>query len=462
VTVTADEAEPESRYDDLLREIARASERMPAPAGSVLAPGSLFQGKLRVVRPLGEGGMGKVYEVEHELTKHRRALKVLHPGASADAVARFVREASAAARIGSPHVAETFDAGRLAGGEPYLLMELLEGETLEQRLRRRGPLDPGELATLIHQACEGVQAAHDAGIIHRDLKPENLFVEMRQGQPFVKILDFGISKFEEGKTGAPGITRLGSVMGTPYYMSPEQMLGTGPIDARADVYALGVVLFECACGERPFDALSIEHLAILIHGRKTAPLRQRRPSLPSTFCEIVERAMAAKPEHRFQSARALGDALAPMRTVTLRPLSSRGGVGLPPRATPGAEGRSGQSVRRARRSRGLLAMGAAAIAVACGSLWVAMRTPIAPAAVTPRSISSRSGAALSGAARIDVASPPVAPVGVRPLAAAPDGIDAPSLPSPVRPSARPAAPAPPSSVRSRAEQNGLVNDNPFQ
>jgi serine/threonine protein kinase len=312
-----DDREPESVYDDLLRGIARASLRTPAPPASGLVPGSIIAGKFRVVRPLGVGGMGKVFEVEHQLTKHRRALKVLHPGASADSVERFVREASAAARIGNPHVAETFDAGTLESGAPYLLMELLDGETLEERLRRQGPIAPGELATLIHQACEGMQAAHEAGIIHRDLKPGNLFIEVREGQPFLKILDFGISKFDESKTGAPGITQGDAVMGTPCYMSPEQT-GGSPIDARTDIYALGVILYECACGQRPFQAASVQRLAVLIHTGRAIPLGQRAPSLPHVFCEIVARAMATRPDQRFESARALANALVPLRTRAVR------------------------------------------------------------------------------------------------------------------------------------------------
>jgi serine/threonine protein kinase len=313
-----DDCEPESRYDDVLRAIARASVRAPAPSESALIAGSLIAGKFRVVRPLGVGGMGKVYEVRHELTKHRRALKVLHPGASSDVVERFVREASAAARIGNPHVAETFDAGRLENGAPYLLMELLFGETLEERLRGQSPIPPGELAVLIHQACDGMQAAHEAGIIHRDLKPGNLFIEVRWGQPFLKILDFGISKFDEGKTGAPGITKGDSIMGTPCYMSPEQIRGPAWIDARTDIYALGVILYECACGQRPFEAESMERLAVLIHGGRAIPLGRRMPSLPHAFCEVVQKAMATKPELRFASARALGDALLPFRTQVTR------------------------------------------------------------------------------------------------------------------------------------------------
>ena len=301
---------------------------MPAPPDdSGLAPGTVVAGKLRVVRLLGTGGMGAVYEVEHELTKHRRALKVLHRRVlqAPTVVERFLREASAAARIGNAHIAETFDAGSLATGEPYLLMEMLSGETLDERLNRLGAIDPGELSALIGQACEGVEAAHQAGIVHRDLKPENLFITTRDGVPFVKVLDFGISKFDAERTGALEVTAEGAIMGTPYYMPPEQVRGTATVDARADVYALGVILYECASGVRPYDAPSLEQLAVLIHIGNAMPLHERAPGLPSAFCDVVHHAMAVERDDRFPTARALADALVPFGAA-LRPQSS-----LPPR-----------------------------------------------------------------------------------------------------------------------------------
>jgi eukaryotic-like serine/threonine-protein kinase len=280
-----------------------------------LPPGTLIAGKLRLIRTLGAGGMGIVYEVEHEITKHHRALKVLHAYAAEQpgVVERFLREASAAGRVGNAHVAETFDAGKLDSGEPYLLMELLDGETVDHLLQRSGPLDPGILSDLIHQACEGVQAAHEAGIIHRDLKPENLMIVTRDGAPFVKILDFGISKFDAERTGSMKLTTEGLVMGTPYYMSPEQVRGSSTIDARTDIYALGVILYECATGVRPFEAQTVQHLAVLIHEGKPVPLATRRSALPQAFYDIVNRAMATDREQRFESAKTMALALAPLR-----------------------------------------------------------------------------------------------------------------------------------------------------
>jgi serine/threonine-protein kinase len=283
------------------------------PAGTVVA------GKLRVVRLLGMGGMGAVYEVEHEFTKHRRALKLLHAEMlqHPTVVARFVREASAAGHIGNPHIVETFDAGNLEGGEPYIVMEMLQGETLADRLERVRRLPLPELVDVIRQACDAVQAAHDVGIVHRDLKPENLFLVEKDGKPFVKILDFGVSKFDAALTGADGTTKEGSMVGTPYYMSPEQVDGDKDLDARTDVYALGVILYQCAGGTRPFQADALPKLAVLIHEGKPRPLSDRRPDLPTGFVEVVHKAMARDRDHRFATAHELGAALEPFGALAL-------------------------------------------------------------------------------------------------------------------------------------------------
>jgi serine/threonine-protein kinase len=278
-------------------------------------PGTLIDGKLRVVRLLGAGGMGAVYEVEHELTKHRRALKLLHPAMAANeaVVGRFLREASAAGRIGNPHIVETHDAGRLSSGEPYLLLSMLKGRSLGEELSRCPQLPIPRLADLVRQACEGVQAAHDAGIVHRDLKPDNLFVTDRDGGPFVTVLDFGVSKFDPEKTDEKALTADGAALGTPYYMAPEQVRGTG-VDARTDVYALGVILYEGAAGKRPYDATSLPELVVKIHTGRPTPLGELR-ALPVGFEQVVARAMAVEKDDRFPSAQALGAALAAFVTA---------------------------------------------------------------------------------------------------------------------------------------------------
>jgi eukaryotic-like serine/threonine-protein kinase len=276
--------------------------------------GSVLGGKFRVIRRIGAGGMGSVYEVEHTLTKHRRALKLLSEEMAAipTIVTRFLREASAAGHIGNPHVVETFDAGVLEGGEPYIIMELLEGQTLADYIADRGSLSVAETCELLSQACDGVSAAHAAGIIHRDLKPENLFL-VGGNKPFVKILDFGISKFDPERTGASGMTMDGATMGTPYYMPPEQARGEKNLDAQADVYALGVVLYECLCAAKPFIAETLPHLAILIAEGRYEPASIRRPGLEAQCDAVIARAMVADRAKRYKSAAELKAALEGLR-----------------------------------------------------------------------------------------------------------------------------------------------------
>jgi serine/threonine-protein kinase len=286
-------------------------------APTELVPGTLLAGRYRVVRRLGAGGMGEVHVVRHELTHHERALKTLHPSARArpEVVERFLREASAAGRIGNPHIVETFDAGFLDAETPYLVMELLEGATLSEVLSRKGRLQPADACRLIVETCEALQAAHDKGIVHRDLKPENLFIVEQGGRPFVKVLDFGVSKFDAALTGATAVTTDGVVMGTPLYMAPEQMQGSEGVDARADVYALAVVLYECLAGVPPYSGRSFAELAAKVLAGGSPALTSVIPTIPVALSDAVACGLAVDPGQRVESAEAFAALLRPFCTA---------------------------------------------------------------------------------------------------------------------------------------------------
>jgi serine/threonine protein kinase len=275
-------------------------------------PGQILDGKYRIIRELGTGSMGAVYEGENALIKRRVAIKVLLPAVAErrDVVERFEREAQAAGRIGSDHIVEVLDLGSLPDGGFYMVMEFLEGETLGQRIRKRGRLEPRVVAPLIQQLAMGLEMAHDARIIHRDLKPENVFL-MRDGQfDFVKILDFGVSKFNPLNTDdGMSMTRTGTVVGTPYYMAPEQAKGARDIDGRSDIYSVGVIMFEAVTGQVPFHAGTFNELIFKIVLETPPPPEQFVPDLDQGFARIIRRAMSREPADRYANAAQLRDAL---------------------------------------------------------------------------------------------------------------------------------------------------------
>jgi serine/threonine-protein kinase len=270
--------------------------------------------KLRVDARLGAGGMGAVYKVHHLVTKHDRALKVLHPELAEDeaVIKRLMREAGVAGTLRSPHVVETLDVGWLADGSPYVLMELLEGETLADRMER-GDLRPEQLIGFVCQACEGIVHAHGAGIVHRDLKPDNLFiVRTPEGEERIKILDFGISKFQVEKLDDGGaVTREGTILGTPLYMSPEQAMGQASLGPPTDLYSLGVILYEGLSGQTPHPASTFPQLIIRLATTPAVPLREVVPGIHPKLAAIVDEALAMVPADRPASAAALLEALAP-------------------------------------------------------------------------------------------------------------------------------------------------------
>ena len=267
-----------------------------------LAIGHALHGKYRLVRLLGDGGMGAVYEAVHVRLGTRVAVKILHgeltlrPGI----VDRFLREARVSAQIRSPHVAQTMDVDRTSEGDAYMVMELLEGETLLHLLERERKLSVGVACAFTLQILEGLEAAHDIGVVHRDLKPENVFVTHGTQKTVVKLIDFGIAKAR--RDDEANLTMAGVTMGTAEYMAPEQAFSADQADARSDLYAVGVLLYEMLSGMRPVEGDDPRVIALKIERGDVKPLVHALPSVPPPLAGLVHRAMAARPEVRFQSA----------------------------------------------------------------------------------------------------------------------------------------------------------------
>ena len=273
--------------------------------------GRVLGDRYRIISRLGQGGMGSVYLAEHVTLGKRMAVKVLRPEFSRDEelLDRFQHEARAASQIGQENIVEVFDFGHTPEGEAYFVMEALDGESLARVLHRDGPMPVARALPIFLQICRALGAAHQRGIVHRDLKPENVFVLRRtDGTDFVKVIDFGIAK-GPGAPNAKRLTRAGSIIGTPEYMSPEQASATS-IDQRSDVYAFGVLAYETLTGRLPFDGDT--PLATLMKHQSDAPVppRQLRPELPPEVEEVVLRALVKRPEGRQQSMEELASDLA--------------------------------------------------------------------------------------------------------------------------------------------------------
>ncbi|MDP9000180.1 MAG: serine/threonine protein kinase [Myxococcota bacterium] len=292
------------------------------------APGTILAGKYRVERLLGEGGMGWVVVATHVQLEQRVAVKFMHAahgGDGSEAIARFLREARAAARIQSEHVARVSDFGTLENGAPYLVMEYLEGEDLESVLRKEGALSPEVVVDYAIQACEGLAEAHSAGIVHRDLKPANLFLARRiDGSVRVKLLDFGISKLAApGGMAEIAMTSTQALMGSPLYMAPEQMRSSKNVDTRADIWSMGVILYEMLGGRPPFDGETLPAVCARIMTESPAPLRTVQPGVPPALDAVVMRCLEREPRQRFQDVPALARALGQFGTAEARGVANR-------------------------------------------------------------------------------------------------------------------------------------------
>lgn len=400
---TPDDAEPGSgagsklcpqcgaRYDAGVVFCPRDGSALGTPSRGDLV-GQLIAGRYRVIEPLGQGAMGRVYLAEHVKMERRCAIKVMSPElvSDADAISRFNREATNASRIQHPNVATVYDFGESADGLVFLAMEFVPGEALSRICDREHALPAARAANIARQVADGLDAAHDLGIIHRDLKPDNIMIaQAKDGRDIVKIVDFGIAKgTQQGAAGREALTRTGVVVGTLQYMSPEQ-LGGDPIDGRSDLYALGCMLYEMLTGESAFAGSTIE--ARLQRRLTGEPLHPRgvNPSVPVWLDALVAKALAREPGARFQTAADLRDALA---------LGAGGAPSPSPSASPSPR------ARRLWFSAGALA--GAATLVVLGMTWHRNETEQAdashpqvsvPSAPAPDSASVRAPAAVAPA-----------------------------------------------------------------
>jgi len=292
-----------------------ATLRPDAPGASVdgfgdLGPGSTVGERYLLERELGRGTTGIVFEASHLVIGKRVALKCLHPQHSwnATAVARFFREAKIAATVEHPNVIAVFDGGR-DGDVLFIAMERLEGESLGDRLDR-GPLPLAQAVELFLGIADGVAAVHEKGVVHRDLKPDNIFLAVDRSGALItpKVLDFGISKLKE--PGLRELTTMGVVMGTPFYMAPEQIASSRDVDVRADVYSLGVMLYEALTGRVPYDGDSLLEIFTRSMEGRPIPLRELRPDVPASLEALVARAMCPERSVRYPDVRSMRDALA--------------------------------------------------------------------------------------------------------------------------------------------------------
>jgi eukaryotic-like serine/threonine-protein kinase len=304
-----------------------------------LQPGDNVTPSVRLLRPLAEGGMGRVWIAEHAGLATRVVVKTMSEAMAArpDGAERFAREAAAAAAIKSPHVVQVFDHGVTTSGVPYIVMELLEGRDLGACLEEHGPLPPDAVVAIVVQVGKVLSRAHRAGIVHRDIKPENIFLcemsEEHEGEVFVKLLDFGTARSDRDPTRA---TIPGQIMGTPHYMSPEQSVG-GEVDATTDIWSLGVVAYEALTGKKPFDGTSVGAIAVAVHG-PVPTITEHVPWLPKALDAWFARACSRAPEGRFASVREATNAFVEAVTGVAPPEAPTESMFMPPvrRDVPGA------------------------------------------------------------------------------------------------------------------------------
>jgi serine/threonine protein kinase len=339
-------------------------------------PGDLLGGKYRVERVLGAGGMGIVVAARHVELDTRFALKLMRKSAvrDADSVERFVREARAAVQLKGEHCVHVVDVGKLDDGAPYIVMELLVGRDMAALVANEGARSSAEAVDYILQACEGIAEAHALGIVHRDVKPQNLFVTKGvDGRPLVKVLDFGLAKTLAASKEMRALTQTTAVMGSPQYMSPEQMRASREVDRRTDLWSLGVCLYELLVGKPPFDGMTVPELCSMVLKEPPSPM----PSdIPRGLIKIVMRCLEKDPAKRYATVAELADALDAFATTSgaaerihavlekpRDPFDSNGVARFDPNAETRTEASFDTTVKRERRrSRVWLAVAVGAVA----------------------------------------------------------------------------------------------------
>lgn len=446
------------------------------------APGAMVTPSIRLVRLLGRGGMGSVWIASH-LTLHTEVVVKFMAAEYAlnqEAMLRFEREATLAAQAKSPHVVQVFDHGVSQLGLPYIAMELLEGEDLASRLNREGAIRPDLFGNWLAQACRGLSRAHGKGIVHRDIKPENIFLCENDGEILVKVLDFGIAKGESGPMAFSG-TRTGAFLGTAYYMSPEQTMGAKDLDARADLWALGVVAYLALTGVRPFDADAIGPLVMAITSAPIAPPSSHNRALSPAIDAWMATALARDRNQRFQSAKQMAEAFAlaasapspqvssapPLAAAPILVGAPAGGIGsatgaapartaptgaiglstMAPSVRPGASTNGGvePQVVKTSKTGPWLVLGGLAIAAVVGGAFAVTRlgaTASAEAIVSASASALPAPAAAPPAPPVVVATEPAAPAPTPEPSAAP-AVSSAATPTPVPAIGRvPVAPKP--------------------
>jgi serine/threonine protein kinase len=298
-----------------------------------VAPPGLVAGKYRLSQLIGRGGMGSVWEGTHTTLGTQVAVKFIEAeyAESPEARNRFESEARAAAKLRSKHVVEVYDHGVTEDGRPFIVMEYLRGEPLDKRLDRVGRIPAKDTARMLMQVCRALSKAHAAGIVHRDLKPENVFLvwDDEDGADVAKVVDFGIAKFTDAQMGNSSATRTGSVLGTPYYMSPEQARGLRSVDYRSDLWSVGVIAYRCIIGTLPFEGEAVGDLLVKLC---TAPLpipSQLAPDVPPGFDAWFAKALTREPEGRFSSASELAESLGAVCGLPVRGSYSTGDIPIP-------------------------------------------------------------------------------------------------------------------------------------